>query len=75
LEANKDCQCRGSFRLGHSIQSKDINKPWIRRNIRPLIPKDKEEASKVVSWILQIAGLPPLKFTLKLFERKKEADD
>jgi len=54
------------------VSTKGINKPWIRRNIRPLIPEDKQDASGVVSWIPKIVGLPPLKFTLKLFETKKQ---
>jgi hypothetical protein len=40
----------------------------MRRNIRPLIPKDKEEASKIVNWILHLEG----KFTLKFLETNKK---
>jgi hypothetical protein len=63
-----------SFRLGHSIHPEN-NKPWKRRNIKPFLPRDKEEASKVLNWILHIAGLPPLKFTLKLLETKQKGGE
>jgi hypothetical protein len=40
-----------------------------------LVPGDKEEASKIVNWILQKAGLPPLEFTLRLFKTKNKGGE
>jgi len=68
------CQLSSSFRLRHSNHRRD-NKPWKRRNIRPFVPRNKEEACRVINWILLKAGLPPLKFTLKLFETKNKGGE
>jgi len=62
------CQRRLLFLVRTWYPSKGINKPWIRRNIRPLIPEDKQDASKIVNWILQIAGLS----TSNSFEAKRK---
>ncbi len=59
-----------TFGLGHGIQG---SKPWSRKKVKPFVPQNKKEALYLLKQILYIAGLPPLKFTLKLLKERRKA--